>query len=67
MPELHRQRLWKAAANFWPKNRYPELETTTSFETALLRAFEEREMLHETYMCPMKVCYNAIQHDDQID
>jgi hypothetical protein len=55
LPELHRQRLWKAAYTFWPTVRFRELETTTSFETALLQAIEERERLHETFICPMKV------------
>jgi hypothetical protein len=55
IPELHRQRLWNAAHKFWPGVKFKELETTSSFETALLQAIEERESLHETFICPMKV------------
>jgi hypothetical protein len=56
VPELHRQRLWKAAATFWPDKRFMELETTAAFEMAVLSELEERERMHETFMCPMKVC-----------
>jgi hypothetical protein len=55
LPELHRQRLWKAANKFWPAMTFNELETTMAFETALLQAIEDRERLHETFICPMKV------------
>ena len=55
MPELHRQRLWKASYKFWPTVRFKELESTAAFETSLIRAIEERERLHETYICPLKV------------
>lgn len=56
MPELHRQRLWKAAAKFWPEKRFAALETTNSFEAAVNAALEERERTEGTFFCPMKVC-----------
>ena len=55
MPELHRLRLREAAQTFWPGKVFEELESSEAFESALEREFEERERLHETYMCPMKV------------
>ncbi|KIW02305.1 uncharacterized protein PV09_06452 [Verruconis gallopava] len=57
-PELHRQRLLEAAAAFWPNVKFKELESTASFETALLDELDEKERMHETYICPMKVKYS---------